>query len=284
LRKNVRFLLENGITSRKAVLMAVTAGGECPSMSIEERKAAIKVVADEAKGKVPLVTSAQDNNIFTMVDLSNYAKEQGYDAVMISQASYYGCSDHAMYSLLKFLSKRTDIGLMVYNTPWLSYGYSMNIGFIDKIVREIPNVVSIKWYSNDLVCYLEAYKKYSSKISFADNTINPIMAHMSGARMVMLIEGNFAPKYVIHIWDLMEEGEYAETLKELWKLHFPWSKWRDEMGAEGLMGEGVAVKPPVEMVGLPAGPARPPYDYELTPDQKSRLRKVLTDGGLRVVR
>ena len=49
LRKNVRFLIKNGIVSGKAVLMAVAAAGECTSLSIEERKTAMKEVAEEVK-------------------------------------------------------------------------------------------------------------------------------------------------------------------------------------------------------------------------------------------
>ena len=283
LRKNVRFLLENGVTSGKAVLMAVTAAGECPSLSVEERKVAMKVVAEEAKGKVPLVTSAQDCNINTIIELSNYAAELGYDVVQISQPFYYGPSAQVIYRLFKYLSEKIDIGIMVYNTPWLSGGFSIDIDLLGKIV-DLDNVVSIKWTSADEVCYLEAYKRYADKVAFLDNTINPLAAHMLGAKMYLAIPGNFAPKYATKIWELMEAGKYPEALNELWRLEIPWYKWIQEVHTEGVRGEGAIIKSSLEMIGLPAGPARPPYDFKLTPDQKSRLRKVLVEGGVKVVK
>lgn len=283
LKENTRFLIENGFRNGKGVLMAVAAAGECPSLSVEERKAAMRVVAEEAYGKVPLVSAAQDCNINTVIELSNYAKEVGYDAIQISPTFYFGPSAKNVYQLFKVINEKTDIGVVIYNTPWLSGNFSIDIDLMSKLV-ELDNIVSIKWFSTDNVCYMEAFKRYADKVAFMDNTINPTTAHMLGAKMYLAIPGNFAPEYAINIWELLEKHQYPEAISELWRLEIPWYKWIGQLHEEGVRGEGAIIKSTMAMVGLPGGPARPPYDHKLNPDQERRLREVLINGGLKVIK
>lgn len=72
MKANARFIIENGLEGN-CVLMAVTAGGEYFVLSIDERKAAMKVAAEEVKRMVPLITSAQDCNVNAVIELANYA-------------------------------------------------------------------------------------------------------------------------------------------------------------------------------------------------------------------
>lgn len=283
LRSNTRFLIDSGLRTGKGVMMSVTAAAECPSLSIEERKTAMKVVADEANGKVPLITSAQDCNINTIIELANYAKETGFDVVQISPPFYYGPSAINVYRLFELVDKKTDIAVMLYNAHWLSGNFSVDIDLMGRLL-EIPSVVSFKWSSPDPFCYIEAFKRYAGTVPFLDNTDNPIIGHMHGAKMFLAQPGNFAPKYMINIYELLEKHQYQEVLKEVWKLELPWYKWLGQMHAEGIRGEGATLKASMAMVGLPAGPARPPYDHDLTPDQLNRLRDVFVKAGLKVVK
>ncbi|MGQ9780795.1 MAG: dihydrodipicolinate synthase family protein [Nitrososphaeria archaeon] len=283
LRKNIRFLTENGFVNGKGVIMAVAAAGEAPSLKIDERKAAMKAVADEAKGKVPLVTSAQDPSIDTVIELSNYAGDLGYDAVQISPPFYFPVNAEAVYRFFKTISERTKVGIMVYNTPWANRGFSIDLELMDRLTK-IDSIVSFKWRSNSEVCYLEALKRYSYKIPFLINTIDPISGYLLGAKMHLAIPANFAPTYSIRVGCLLQERRFTEALDELFKLHIPYYRWIEKVESEGVCGEGVLIKSPMEMVGLPAGPAKPPYNYSLNPSQEKMLREILVNAGLKVVK
>jgi len=283
LKKNIRFLIENGFVNGRGVIMAVAAAGEAPSLKIDERKAAMKAVADEARGKVPLVTSAQDPCIDTVIELSNYAGGLGYDAVQISPPFYFPVNSEAVYRFFKAVSERTNVGIMVYNTPWANRGFSIDLELMDRLV-EIDSIVSFKWRSNSEVCYLEALKRHSSKVPFLINTIDPISGYMLGAKMHLAIPANFAPAYSIRLGRLLEEKKFKEAFDELFKLHIPYYRWIEKVESEGVCGEGVLIKSPMEMVGLPAGPARPPYNYSLNSSQKEMLRDILINAGLKVVK
>jgi len=279
LKKNTRFILENGLEGN-GVLMAVTAGGEAFSLSMEERKAAMKAVAEEALGKLPLITSAQDCNLNTVVELANYAHSLGYDVVQVSQTYYTGTSAGELYQWIKTIANQTEAGLMVYNTPWLSGGFSMSADLMGKLI-EIDNVVSVKWSSPDNFTYLEGFKRYADKLPILANDAIPIAAHMQGAKMFLAIPGNYAPQYVVDVWHLLEEKRYPEALQELWNFTIPWYQWLRQLGAEGVNEYGT--KATLKMVGLAAGPAKPPFNHQLTPDQEKALRDILVNAGLKVI-
>jgi dihydrodipicolinate synthase/N-acetylneuraminate lyase len=280
LKANAHFIIEKGLKGN-GVLMAVTAGGECFSLSIEERKMAMKAVAEEAKGKVPLITSAQDCNIDVVVELSNYAKSVGYDVIQISQPYYTGTSAGELYQWFKKICEKTEIGIMVYNTPWLSGGFSIGIELMGKLI-ELDNIISFKWSSPDSYTYMEGYKKYAEKLPILANDAVPIVAHMLGAKMFLAIPGNYAPQYVVEIWNLLEEQRYLEALKELWRFTIPWYQWLRQLGDEGV--HEYFTKATLEMLGLAAGPSKPPFDHKLNADQEKRLREILVNAGLNVIK
>ncbi|MEM3573006.1 MAG: dihydrodipicolinate synthase family protein, partial [Nitrososphaeria archaeon] len=217
LEYNVEYLIDNGFINGKGVIMAVAAAGEAPSLTLEERKNAMKVVAETAKGKVPLVTSAQDPSLDNVIKLAKYAEEVGYDAVQISPPFYFPVNAEVIYQFFEQISRKTDIGIMVYNTPWVNRGYNIDLKLMEKLVK-IENIVSFKWRNDNEITYLKAIEKFSSKISFLDNTLSPVPAYILGARMYLAIPANFAPKYSLHIHELLTNRRYEEATKELFKL------------------------------------------------------------------
>jgi len=282
LEYNVNFLIRGGFVNGKGIIMAVAAAGEAPSLTFEERKEAMKTVAEVARGKVPLVTSAQDPSLDNVIRLAKYAEEVGYDAVQISPPFYFPVNSEVVFNFFDRISKETDVGIMVYNTPWVNRGYNIDLDLMEKLVK-IENIVSFKWRNDNEVAYLEAIKRFSSKVSFMANTLDPISAYILGARMYLAIPANFAPKYSLHIHELLIKERYTEALEELFKLHIPYYRWINEVTREGVLGEGAIIKAPMKMVGLPSGPARPPYNFQLNDVQSKRLRDILLSAGLKLV-
>jgi 4-hydroxy-tetrahydrodipicolinate synthase len=279
---NVKYLIKSGFVNGNGVIMAVTTAGEAPSLTFEERKEALKTVADVARRKVPLVTSAQDTSLGNVIRLAKYAEEVGYDAVQISPPFYFPVNSDVVFNFFDRISREIGIGIMIYNTPWVNRGYNIDIELMERLVK-IENIVSVKWRNDNEVTYLEAIKRFSSKVSFMANTIDPISAYMVGARMYLAIPANFAPKYSLHIHELLIKQKYVEALQELFMLHIPYYKWIHEITKEGVLGEGALIKAPMKMVGLPSGPARPPYNFQLNDVQIKRLNNLLLNAGLKLV-
>lgn len=90
LREHVRFMIDHGVTTGQGALLVAAAGGEHPTMNVEERKAVMKAAVEEAAGEVPVLTSIQHTDVRVIVELAQHAAEAG-----IPQSHPHGAPGHA---------------------------------------------------------------------------------------------------------------------------------------------------------------------------------------------
>jgi 4-hydroxy-tetrahydrodipicolinate synthase len=277
-RENVKFLLDNGYVTGKAVLMAATPPGEDTSLSIEERKTVMRLLAEEAGGKVPLVTSACDNSLATVIDLAKYAHDLGYISVQLPPPYYHGTTPDEVFDWYQRVAKEVEIGISVYNTTWL--GVLGGVGFQEALIErftEIPNIVALKWSSPNGWAYFHVLDKFKDRFAIVDNQWKGLGV-MFGADALLSVTAQFHPKQELEVWALFKAGRYAEAI-DLWKkLSIPYYMWVQAMAQQGINGEGAIVKAPMKLAGRPAGPSKPPYDHKFTPDQLAWLKDILIAG------
>ena len=279
-RENARFLLDNGYVEGKAVVMAATPPGEDTDLTLDERKMVMRLLAEEAGGKVPLITSATDNSLDTVIDLAKYAHDLGYTTIQLPPPYYHGTTPDEVFEWYERVAKAVDIGISVYNTTWL--GILGGVGFQEALIErftEIPNIVAIKWSSPNRWMYIQVLTKFKDRFAIVDNQWKGLGA-MFGAKAMLTVTANFHPKRELDIWALLEAGRYGEAI-ELWKkLTLPYYMWIQAMRKQGINGEAPIVKAPMRLAGRPAGPSKPPYDHKFTPEQLAWLKEILIKGGV----
>merc|ERR1740117_1082303 len=59
----VKQMIADGLVEGTGVILAVASGGDFPSLSIDERKAAAKTIIDAANGSVPIFLSVQESHL-----------------------------------------------------------------------------------------------------------------------------------------------------------------------------------------------------------------------------
>lgn len=274
-RQNLRFLVDNGIVEGKAVIMAVTAAGECPSLTIEERKRAMKVVADEVKDKVPLVTSVQDCSIDNVIRLAKYAKELGFDVVQLSPPWYWDTSKDEVFRFYKYIAEKIDIGIMLYNTTWLGVlsGVGIDAELMERLSK-IDKIIAVKWSSPDYYTFIEVLEKFHDKYAFMDNQYHGL-GRLFGATSMLGIVGNFYPRYILEVWELIDKGRVNDWRKKIWEFEIPFYQWVTKVQKAGYHGEGVILKTGMRLIGLAGGKPKPPYDHELPKEFIDELRDIM---------
>ena len=280
IRVLTRYLIDHGIKKGKGILMAATAIGEAPSLTTEERKYVMRIAAEEAGDEAILATSVQHTSLKEAIDLATYAEKVGYHCVQVSPPFYWNTSPDEVYRFVKAVADSIDIGIMVYNTTWL--GVLSGIGIDEKLMgrlADIDKVISVKWSSPNWIWYADIMRKFKDRFAFIDNNYHGLGA-MFGAKGWLAGTGTFYPEYSLKIWDLMEAGNYAEGIEELWKLQIPFYKWIGEIQSAGICN--YHLKAATALVGLPAGPARPPYNDVLSPQQLQKLKQILINAGLKI--
>jgi N-acetylneuraminate lyase len=119
LRENIRYVLEAGFKEGTGCLLAATPGGESPSLPIHMRKRAMEVIADEAKGKLPIETTAHDCAIDAVVDMMRHAKDVGFDIIQLQPPWYFGTSTKEVLKFYDVVTHKVDFPVVIYTTTWL---------------------------------------------------------------------------------------------------------------------------------------------------------------------
>ena len=273
LRKQTHFLLNSGIEEGTGVLIPAATTGECPMLTDEERGRIFRIVVEETKGKAPVVAGCIHTDTRALIKLATYAKEVGVDGLIISPPHYWAPSEEIILNHYKTICKETDLGIMVYNN-WFATQVDISIETMSKLA-ELPNIVALK----ENTPYIEKFHKIvdtlGNKIAIvngAGEQHEPYIFLM-GAKGFVTGLANFIPKTLLKIYRVEREGEYVRARN----MHRKITPLVDFIEGGESSADGIArMKAAMELVGIPAGPPRPP----LTPlDErgKEKLRKILTE-------
>jgi dihydrodipicolinate synthase/N-acetylneuraminate lyase len=169
---------------------------------------------------------------------------------------------------------------MIYNQHWKGFNHGVEI--MPRLL-EIKNVVSMKWSAPTEWQYREMLRFYADRLAFMDNMSVHVWGHMHGTVGFLSHPGNFWPEHELLVWKLLQEKRWEEANAELLKINYPFYDLIHEIATSSGIVDANVTKAAVEMVGLPAGPSRPPA-RELTDGEREKLRALLVKAGVPINR
>jgi len=254
LRQNVRFMVQRGVTTGSGSLLVGGAGGEHPVLNVEERKAVMDAALDAAEGQVPVLTSIQHTDVRVVTELARHASRAGLQGVQLGPTYYYTPSEGDVLRLFKTVARESDVPLMVYHTWWA--GFTMSVNFVKRLA-EIDTVRALKWSAPNGQLFAEGITAMAGQLVVIDNQGEHVWSHILGTRGFITHLSGFWPEYPAEIWRLLEKREYVAAKERLAAFKWRWAEWRSKVG-KVTGGEGPFIKAAMEVVGLKAGPPRPP--------------------------
>ena len=137
LRSLVDYCIELGVNG----LVPCGTTGEFVNLTLEERKRVIKVVVDEANGKVPVVAGTGATGTNEALEMVKYAKDVGADAALIVTPFYLKPTNRGIYQHYYTIATSVDFPIIMYNIPqctgvWLTWQMVEDLA-------EIPNIVGL---------------------------------------------------------------------------------------------------------------------------------------------
>jgi 4-hydroxy-tetrahydrodipicolinate synthase len=258
---NLKFMVDKGLSNGNSTLLIGGAGGEHPALNVEERIELMKIAVGTAENKVPILTSIQHTDWREINKMAASASEIGIYGCQLGPTYYYMPTKFDVLDLFKRVSNESDVNLMIYHTWW--DGFVMDFELLDQLI-EIPNVNSIKWSHENIQLFKEGLERYSKKVSMIDNSGNHILSNIYGASGFITHLSSFWPEYPKMIWDSLLDKNYSKTKDLLSGFKTDWMKWVGKVVIE-TGGEGPFIKVAMELIGLKAGPPRPPSK---TPSKK----------------
>lgn len=271
LRSYVRFLIDNGLTTDYATLLAGGAAGDFSTMTFAERLAVAETVADEAKGRVPLAFGGQSTSTLELMRLADAAQSMGFDFMQVSCPFYFTHTEGDFEEFVTAAAKAApNLGIIVYNTFWTATGLSF--AMIERLAR-IPNIVGLKWATprTDAMEFEDVTSHFSERFTIIDNNLFfPYSAMPAlGAKAFEVHLCNYWPEWGIKLIDEVKARNYAEISRMMIEEAMPFYKLWVKIEKEYTSGDGYLDKLCMELVGLPSSRCRPP-----TRDVRERYREA----------
>src|SRR5215831_2855002 len=277
-RRNVRFLLENGITERYGTLLAGGAAGDFSTMSFEERVSVCEAVVAEANGRVPVAMGAQTTSTLELRRLAKAAAKAGAEFIQVSCPFYFSHTEEDFFEYVAAAAEASDIGIIVYNTFWTSSGISL--GLAERLC-EIPNVVGLKWATprTDAMEFEDVVSRFAGRVTIIDNNLLFAISHMMGARAFEVHLCNYWPEWGIKLLDRLSVNDYGEVQRMMVDEAKPFYKLWVEIEKNFTSGDGYLDKLCMELIGLDSSRCRPPT-RDVRDKYRESARQMMIESGV----
>jgi len=267
LRRLVKFQLREGID----FLVPCGTTGETPTLEHEEYMGIIRLVVEEAGGKVPIIAGVGGNNTKRVCALAGEVGRLGVQGIL-SVAPYYNKPpQEGLYQHFRTIAESTDLPMILYNVPGRTAS-NLEPATVGRLAK-IPNIIGIKEASGSIVQQMEVLNAVPPDfrvLSGDDAFTLPLMA--AGGVGVISVISNEVPGPMARLAHLLLENKYFEARKlnaQLLPL----------MQVNFIETNPVPVKAALAMRGLIEEVYRLPL-VPMKPENRAKLEKVMADLGL----
>ena len=144
LRGYVDWLIDRGVDG----LYPNGSTGEFVRFSAEERRDIVRIVMDQAKGRVPVLAGAAEANVKATIEACDAYGELGVRAVAIVAPFYYRLSSEGVYAYFREIAENVQVDVTLYNIPL--FASPIDVETVVRLASEFPRVIGIKDGSGDL--------------------------------------------------------------------------------------------------------------------------------------
>lgn len=208
LRRYVDWLIESGVHG----LYPNGSTGEFTRFTPEERRRIVRIVCEQARGRVPVLAGAAEANVRETLAACEEYHRLGARAVAIVSPFYYKLSPESVFAYFREIALRTPIDVTLYNIPM--FASPIDVPTIQRLA-ELPRIVGIKDSSGDIAFML--------RMMSAVQPVRPDFVFLTGweaALMPMLAIGchggthatsGVAPEVTRKLFDLTRAGRLDEA-------------------------------------------------------------------------
>ena len=175
-------LISGGITG----ILLLGSLGEFFNIPLEQQKEMIRIAVKHVANRVRLIVGTSCMSAEETVALSNFALEQGADAVMVLSPYYFSLSDKSIEYFYDIVAEGCNGTLYLYNFPDRT-GYSLPPRVVLNLVRRHSNIAGIKdssgSFSNTrdyLTAVLPEFPDFGVFAGFDDNFIRCLASGGAG--------------------------------------------------------------------------------------------------------
>ncbi len=216
LRRMIQWLIEKGVSG----LYPNGSTGEFIRLSFEERKRVIRIVAEETRGRVPILAGAAEANLGLILEACRVYADLGCTAVSVTGPYYYKVSQESIEHLFRELARRSPIDIVLYNIP--QFSNEITVPVVTRLALDCPRIVGIKDSSRDFPRFLntlQAIKSQRPDFSCLIGTEEILFpALLMGADGGTIATSGVVPEVIMKLYRETLAGRWEEARRIQFKL------------------------------------------------------------------
>ena len=218
-----RDLVEWQITEGSSALVACGTTGEAATLTFDEHFEVVRVCADQAKGRVPVIAGTGSNDTQVAIKNVKAAKDAGADAVLMVPPYYNRPSQEGIFRHFEAVQAECDLPVILYNVPARTVT-DIQATTMARIVNAWPKkFVALKDATGDL-CRVTQHRASigSDFIQISGNDDLGLAYNVLGGKGCISVSANVAPGLCAQFQAACAAGDYAKALElhdKLYPLH-----------------------------------------------------------------
>jgi 4-hydroxy-tetrahydrodipicolinate synthase len=266
LRRVVNWQIAEGVHG----LIPLGSTGEFLSLTHEERNRVGAIVAEEARGRVPVLVGTAAESTDDAIALSRAAEASGADGLMVIPPFYCSPTEDEIFNHYRRIGEAVSIPIMVYNNP-----FTANVDLSPELIVRLTQI--------DTVRYVKESSGHVARVTRINDLaqggitvfagFDPWESIRAGAQGLVSVFGNIAPRLSA---DLFEKTADIPEIEPGRAINSQIAPLLRALAGDLYVG---ATKAAMGMVGQSVGDPRPPR-LPLPDFKRKEMHAVLVQMGL----
>ncbi|HEX4807986.1 MAG TPA: 5-dehydro-4-deoxyglucarate dehydratase [Bryobacteraceae bacterium] len=232
-------------------LVAAGGTGEMYSMSVDEIEQVVAVSVKAVNGRMPVVAGTGFNAVIG-AEIARRAAKAGANAILALPPYYVMAPEDGLFAYYEAIGKATDLPLLVYSRDWAVFTPQM----VARLAERAPTLAGWKDGQGDIRRYQRIMQFNGDRLAWygglGDDCVPGYFA--IGVQAYTSSISTIAPKLSLQMAEAGMKRDFAELDRLMARYVQPLYALRER--ARGY--EVAVMKEAMELLGMPAGPVRPP--------------------------
>lgn len=248
--------------------------GECPLLSIEDRKKLAEWTIKHANGRVPVVVHTGTNLPHETLELTKHAQQIGAAGAAMIPPYYYGYDEQCLLDYFGTMAKAVPgFPLYLYNIP-VNAKNDLVPSFVKKLAAKHPEFVGIKFTSDSYLGFLDYVETMGEDFCVLMGNDSMILPGLvMGAHGGVSANSTVFPEPFVDAYKYFRQGDlqkakeaqrFASRIRKVFRASPP---------------QLTVYKKALKWRGIDVGGTRRPL-REMTCEEEKNLKAALTDLGL----
>ena len=263
LHHNLTKLLAHPVSA----VVAAGGTGEMYSLTQAEYARVIELTTHAIEDRIPVIAGVGFGQRVA-VEMAQAAEKAGADGILAFPPYYPNAEEDGLFEYYQSIASATSLGMLIYSRDWAVFTPEM----VERLTA-IPTLIGWKDGHGDIRRLQAIINRVGERLSWIGGAGDDMVGayYSIGLRTFSSSIATVAPRLSLRLHELGEAGETEALAELLDRCVVPLYAIRSRRKGY----EVSTMKAMMEMVGLNAGPVRPPL-VNVTPEEEDELRTILS--------